>query len=71
MNQRTILLSILLIAILVTAGLNPVLGKQYSKRIIEVNALGLVYIYDEVPSTGDKTVIQFPKNLVKNLVNYA
>jgi len=71
LRKKPILLSILLITVLVASGLSLASATPYSKRIIEVNPLGLVYVHDEVPSTGDKTVIQFPKKFVKNLVNYA
>jgi hypothetical protein len=40
-------------------------------RIIEVNESGLVYVYDILPAAGDTTRIGFPKEFLKNLVNYA
>jgi len=45
--------------------------EQTSRRVIEVNENGLVYVYDVLPAAGDTTRIGFPKELLKNLVNYA
>ena len=41
-----------------------------AKRVIEVNQYGLIYVYDEVPRTGDLTRISFPRELLANLVDY-
>jgi len=45
--------------------------EQAPRRVIEVNENGLVYVYDVLPSTGDTMKIGFPKEFLKNLVNYA
>jgi hypothetical protein len=45
--------------------------EQTSRRVIEVNENGLVYVYDVLPAAGDTTRIGFPKEFLKNLVNYA
>ncbi len=59
-----------LIALLAAAVPPAISAQQIPKRTIELSPYGLVYVYDEVPSIGEKTVLEFPKNLVKNLVNY-
>jgi len=41
-----------------------------AKRVVEVTQYGLVYVYDEVPRTGDLTRISFPKEALANLVDY-
>lgn len=71
MNRKLIILLAMLIIGLMTSVLNAVSATQYARRIVEVNDLGLVYVYDEVPSNGEKTIIRFPRALIKNLVNYA
>jgi hypothetical protein len=45
--------------------------QQAPRRIIEVNKSGLIYVYDDLPAAGDTTRIGFPKEFLKNLVNYA
>lgn len=71
MSKTGILLSIAVIAMLLFANLPAASAELHPKRTIEVTSYGLVYVYDEVPSAGKVTAIKFPKELVKNLVNYA
>lgn len=39
-------------------------------RVITVSEYGLVYVYDVLPRISDSMEISFPRDLVKNLVNY-
>jgi len=43
---------------------------QAPYRVITVSEYGLVYVYDVLPRVGESMRISFPKDLVKNLVNY-
>ena len=64
-------LIIALTMILVISAITPLTQAQpiSAKRIVEVNQYGLVYVYDEVPRTGDLTKISFPKEMLAKLVN--
>ena len=66
------LLIIALTMILMISAIMPFTQAQpiTAKRTIEVNQYGLVYVYDEVPRTGDLTRISFPKEILANLVDY-
>ncbi len=66
-------LAVLMIIVLILLSAAPVLSsaQQTPYRIITVNEYGLVYVYDVLPAVGESTEISFPKNLIKNLVNYA
>ena len=68
--MRKAFLTIILIILLAAAASTTISAQQMAKRTIVVNQYGLVYVYDEVPSTGEQTILKFPKALVKNLVNY-
>ena len=70
--RRLKLLIIALIMILVISAITPLTQAQpiSVKRIVEVDQYGLVYVYDEVPRTGDLTKISFPRKMLANLVNY-
>ncbi|MCD6235449.1 MAG: hypothetical protein J7J94_00410 [Thaumarchaeota archaeon] len=68
MRRETVLTAILVI--LLASAAYPVSAQQAYKRTIEISQYGLVYVHDEVPSTGDTTILKFPRSLVKNLVNY-
>lgn len=67
------LLPALVIVLLVLQLVAPAsaLDQQIPHRIIEVNENGLVYIYDVLPAIGGTIRVGFPKDFVKNLVNYA
>jgi len=66
------LLIIALTVILMISAIMPFTQAQpiTAKRVVEVNQYGLVYVYDEVPRTGDLTRISFPKEILANLVDY-
>jgi len=68
--MRKALLAVTLLALLSTSIIPAISVQQLPKRIIEISQYGLVYVYDEVPSVGEETVLKFPRALVKNLVNY-
>ena len=68
LRRETVLTAILVI--LLASAAYPVSAQQAYKRTIEISQYGLVYVHDEVPSTGDTTILKFPRSLVKNLVNY-
>jgi len=56
---------------MILAALAPASSQQQAPhRVITVSEYGLVYVYDVLPKVGDSMKISFPKDLVKNLVNY-
>ena len=65
-------LIIALTAILIISTIMPFTQAQpiTARRVVEVNRYGLVYVYDEVPRTGDLTRISFPRKMIVNLVDY-
>ena len=53
------------------AALAPASAQQQAPyRVITVSEYGLVYVYDVLPKISDSMEISFPRDLVKNLVNY-
>ena len=70
--RRLKLLIIALTMILLISAITPLAQARpmKAKRIVEVNRYGLVYVYDEVPRTGDLTKISFPREMLAKLVNY-
>jgi len=68
--MRRAVLAAIMLALLIGSAVHAVSAQQPCRRVIEVSPHGLVYVYDEVPSAGEETAIGFPRDLIRNLVNY-
>ena len=72
-SRRLSLFTALVIALLASQLIAPAsaFNQQAPRRVIEVNENGLVYVYDVLPSDGGAIRVGFPRDLIRNLVNYA
>lgn len=70
--MKKILVTIIFIMILFmyTSHPNIVLGEKEAERIIEIDRYGFIYVIDTLPALGGSIEIGFPRELLRNLVDY-